>query len=49
MKNTKRNSRPDPTPSTQQLRTAALRALNGGALKVVKGGVESPPSSDPIC
>jgi hypothetical protein len=53
VKNTKHDSRKSQDPSIQKRRASALRALNGSALKTVKGG-QGPgaplaPGSDPIC
>jgi hypothetical protein len=52
VKNTKHNSRDKQDQATRQRRASALRALNGTALKVAKGGTETPPpppGGDPIC
>jgi hypothetical protein len=53
VKNTKYDSRTNQDPSIQKRRASALRALNGSALKAVKGGqgagAAAPPGADPIC
>jgi hypothetical protein len=53
VKKTKHDSRKNQDRSIQERRASALSALNGSALKAVKGGqgpgAAAPPGGDPIC